>query len=239
MSKKVRAVLGTLFFSLWLTVGFLFPADISSRIDDLFNQEQVQADYGRVYAPLKAIFSDLEQLGLPVEILLDKLQEGLAKKVTPQNLLNGIKNEAQRIKQAASLLKKTLFPYDNESQKMELYTNISLFLLGGFQEPLVESLLAGARAEKEPLKVFQFLGTTLLKLKTITALDEEELTELSRVLLHSTLNYTSYPIITSLFVKAKFRRVSDQEMFSLVVNILRSGGGILQIEEELGRRTRK
>jgi hypothetical protein len=239
MSKKVYAAIGILFFSFGLIAGGLFAADISSRVDDLFGQNQVQAEYGSVYAPIKDVFSELEKLGLPAEILLDKLKEGLAKKVTPLNLLNGIKNEAGRIKQAAFLLKKTRFPYENESQKIELYNNISLFLLGGFQEQLVERLLSEVRAENEPIEVFRFLGTALLKLKTITVLDEDELSELSLVLLHSTLNYTSYPIITSLFVKAKFRRVSDEEMFSLVVNILRNGGGILQIEEELGRRTKK
>ncbi|MEJ2663818.1 MAG: hypothetical protein P8107_07215, partial [Spirochaetia bacterium] len=121
----------------------------------------------------------------------------------------------------------------------ELYRYISLFLLSGFQEQLLQQMLNGAKSREEAVKVFESLGTTLLKLKTITTLDESRLGALSRVLLESTLNYTSYPIITSLFVKAKFRRVSDQEMYTLVINILRNGGGVLQIEEELSRRTRK
>jgi hypothetical protein len=239
MSKKVCAAMGMLFLAFWVSAGGLFAADISSRVDDVFAQDQVREDYGSVYIPIKSVFSELEQLGLPTQILLDKLKEGVAKKVTPQNLLNGIINEAGRIKQAASLLQKTRFPLENESQKIELYNNISLFLLGGFQERLVELLLSETRSESEPADVFRFLGTTLLKLKTIAALNEEQLSELSLALLHSSLNYTSYPIIVSLFVKAKFRRVSDEEMYTLVVNILRSGGGVLQIEEELGRRTRK
>ena len=237
MSKKKWVITGLLFFSLCIFTGYLFANDISGAVDELFGQDQTE--YSNVYIPIKSIFTELQQRGLPVGTLLDKLKEGLAKKVAPQNLLNGIKSEALRIKQVSVLLKETQFPYTSESQKNELYRYISLFLLSGFQEQLLQQMLNGAKSREEAVKVFESLGTTLLKLKTITTLDESRLGALSRVLLESTLNYTSYPIITSLFVKAKFRRVSDQEMYALVINILRNGGGVLQIEEELSRRTRK
>ncbi len=239
MSTRNYFIIGLLFFSLFMGLSQAFSEDISGIIDTLFSQEQRQSEYGQIYAPLMSVFIELEQQGLPIASLLDKLKEGLAKKVSPERLLTGIKNEALRIKQAFSLLKKIQFTFDSESEKNELYNSISLFFLGGLSEDLLEPMLRGAKGKKQAVRVFQSLGTTILKLKTVTGLGESKLLTLTKVLLNSALNYTNYPIITSLFVKAKFRRMSDQEMFSLVVNILKRGGGILQIEEELSRRSKR
>ncbi|MBN1798203.1 MAG: hypothetical protein JW822_06485 [Spirochaetales bacterium] len=239
MNIKKYFSIGLLFFSLVTGLSQVFPEDISDIIDTLFSQEQRQAEYNQIYGSLLSVFLGLEQQGLPLESLLDKLKEGLAKKVSPEKLLAGIENEALRIKQAYALLNRVQFSFENENEKNQLYNRISLYLLGGLSEDLVESMLRGAKNKKPALKVFQSLGTTILKLKTITGLNEGEFMSLSQVMLNSALSYTNYSMITALFVKAKFRKVSDQEMFSLVIYILKRGGGILQIEEELSRRTKR
>jgi hypothetical protein len=240
MIKKHDLLKDLLFFSLLIVfISNVFAADVASVIDKLFSQEEWRTKYAEVYIPLKTLFIQIEQEGFPVESLLDKLREGLAKKVSPQVLLTGIKDETQRIKQAFELLNKIQFSYANQAEKTELYKNISLFLLGGLKIELLEQMLVGVQVKKDTVKVFLSLGTTILKLKAATSLSEEELATLTGVLLKSTLNYSTYPLVTSLFVKAKIRRVSDQEMFSLVVNILTRGGSVLEIEEELSRRSKK
>ena len=239
MNKKNYFIIGLLFFSLVTKVFQAFPEDISEIIDTLFSQKQRQSEYGKVYNPLLSVFLELEQQGLPTEILVDKLKEGLSKKVSPARLLTGIKNEALRIKQTSVLINKVQFVFKDESEKKELYRNMSLFLLGGLSQDMLESMLQGVRSKEQAVQVFQSLGTTILKLKTITGLSSSEFLSLSQVLLNSALKFPSYPMITSLFVQAKYRRMSDQEILSLVVNILNRGGGILQIEEELSRRTKR
>jgi hypothetical protein len=239
MNTKKYFIIGLLFFSLIAGLSQVFSEDISGIIKSLFSQEQRRTEYSEVYDPLLSVFIELEQQDLPTASLIDKLKEGFAKKVSPERLLTGIKNEATRVKKTSELMKRVQFICRDENEKKELFRNISLFLLGGLPEDMLESMLRDVRDKEQAVKTVQSLGTTILKLKNITGLNDTELSSLSNVLLNSALNYSSYPMITSLFVKAKFRRISDQEMFLLVVNILKRGGGILQIEEELSRRTKR
>jgi len=217
----------------------LFVDSLLEEIDNIFFKELNNQEYKSLYYQIRSIFSELEKKGLPGNSLLDKLNEGMAKGIPPPQLLKAIILEAQRINKAGQLLEKNQFPILNKKDNEELYKSISLFLLGGLSEEFLSVLLFLVKSKEESVRIFSSLCSTILNIKSITNLKEEALLTLAKILLQSELNSNSYSMLSSLFIKAKLRRMSDQEMLTLVLNILSGGGGILQIEEELSRRTRR
>ena len=239
INKAIFVFILLLLSLLFIPVQELIADSLIDEIDKIFSQNLENQEYKSLYYQIRSIFSELEEKNLPSNSLLDKLNEGMAKGIPAPQLLKAIRSEAERIDKAGQLLQKTQFPMLNNKDNQELYNSISLFLLGGLSEESLTYLLSLVKSKKNSVRYFNSLGSTILNIKSVNSLTEKELMPLADALLQSELNPKSYTMLSSLFIKAKLRHLNDQEMLELVLNILANGGGILQIEEELSRRTRK
>ena len=78
-----------------------------------------------------------------------------------------------------------------------------------------------------------------LYLYNLSSLKDEQLRALGTSVLKSRLKAGGYSVLPGIFLKAKRNGLSEAEALRSIVHVLDSGGGFLQLEDELTRREKR
>jgi hypothetical protein len=114
-----------------------------------------------------------------------------------------------------------------------------LFLDGGLDPVLVvRPLLDVSLSIHDNTDRFMAACEMLMEIGSFGVEDQKTLHSLGDTLVRSRLATASYASISSLFVKARARRMNNDEITDIFTGIVKQGGGIVQIEQELERRLR-
>ena len=181
-----------------------------------------------------------EAASVPVQPLLDKIKEGAAKGIQPARLLQAAEDELDRLNFAGELLDRYVKPPLSPNRSASAAKDISIVLLGGLSRPMLERLFTAAQLEGKTVETtFQALHT-LLEIASVSDLAEEELSQLGeQPYSQAALPAGGYDSLVSVFLKAGSRRLSGRETVEIIREVLSRGGGLLQIEGEMNRRSRR
>jgi hypothetical protein len=193
--------------------------------------DNLGAAYSAVESEIRAVFSAAEAAGIPTALLMDKLEEGASKSVAPGQLLLALRAEAERLAAGQAALSREKIDLAGAEEKSQALKAISLLFVAGVQDTTVDSLLAtsGKRGAADLVEALN----TLVQIRLSTGLADNGLATLGTALLESGLPRAAFKSIPRVLFNAAARGMKGEAAAAVLVDVLKSGGGIVQMEEAL------
>ncbi len=210
------------------------------RLDRWFAEASRSDQYSSIKSDLSNLFAKADDAELPVDPLLRLLQEGAAKRVTPALLLDAVTAELRRLELGKTLLSRAeMYPEeaaedDEESARLKHLRRISVALQAGIAEQTLRKLVSSASSLKKAGEAI----SSITDLAVSSEAENETLRRLGLALVRSNLEPEGYASVISIYLKGRLYNLSIEETTRIIVNVLESGGGIIQIDQELSRRGR-
>lgn len=241
MQKKIfRFLLPVLFFTLSIVSAFGQETKGDVGIGSWFNNSRQAKPYNDIKEPILSLFARSEQRGVPSSLLLDKLKEGAAKRIPEQRLLAALSQELDRLTRAQQIIESTGYEVDVEGTEYKEHLKLIVIMIrGGLSEIHIQNVLEFAEHIHKPLTAGIAACEALLQLNQIATLQEEQLLDVGKALLDSSLPTSGYASVTSIFIKARALKIRDKETVAILQRVLDQGGGLIQLEREINRRGRR
>lgn len=230
-----RALLISLFFS--LAAAFCFPE--SADLKAWYREDRKAAKYEEIRSLLESIFAAAEQSDIPAVLLTEKLKQGSAKNVSPGRLADAMNSELARLIIAEGMVSDYCESAVSTEERVSLIRGISIFLSGSLSKNELEFYLSMCCEKGSGSSKFLSLGGAMLGIQTVEWLSPDQRLSLAESLLGSSVPPSGYNAVSSIFLKGKLNRLSPAEVLEIVTSSLSRGGGIIQMEDELNRRSRK
>ncbi len=241
---KLYASLRNVYFGIALLAFFIFlPVEgvfsQSVTLDQVrmwLQTEPVAIPYQDLSPDLLQVFDSAASVGIPLELLFDKLKEGMAKKVPFSRLKPVLEGELARLVKVRKLLEEV---YGRDVEREPLYLQGmkvgSLALLSGFPQEGLSIVYSQVKG----LERIVSLLPPLLEMHRIAPLPFQALPSFLQALRESSLPPSQYGTFVSLYLKAIAGRIPPIDILQIMTDVLHAGGGVLQIERELSRRTKR
>jgi hypothetical protein len=228
-----------LFFLLFLP-GTVFGADPAwAEISAWLRSEPKAESYRGGEARLREIFEEAVRREAPAGILFEKLKEGAAKQVSPEIIIQVLRDEIRHLVSARAVIRSSGLSAADPDSAAGLLKICSLALRGGLSEAaLLEVLRAAAESGKGPSGAVE-LVPLLIRMQGIEPLPSGLIGPFCLALFSGRLPAAQYGSLVSLYLKAAAGKVSGGVTIRLMTDILKTGGGIVRIERELTRRIKK
>ena len=240
-ATKQRTIL-TVFFLLCISISFSIAQETRSTLAEV--TRWFGSESARPYIPYKEEILDLfrkaEKKGLPAHSVQDKLQHGAAKQVSPEILLEALRKTYRRMESATEIL----LPWETElktkpKERDRGIKNLVIYLSSGLMEDHLLALSKTTKKTDRKLEDLYSISELSLQLMQITDLSQKNILAFSQEVLNSSLSREAWNAIPSLLLKAKAWNISSKDTVELFANILKNGGGILQMDREIQRRRKR
>lgn len=199
-----------------------------------FRTDPKARDYRGVEGLIAETFERAQAADLPLWILMEKLREGAAKGVRADRLASGLQAEAARLLEAREILASQKVGVAERKSRDEIMKAISIALLSGLSSRTIAELFLLAVPPGRGPQDAVAACAALISLREASRLSDAKIRALGAALLASRLPAASFKSVASFFVRAGARGVREQDILdAMVIRALESGGGLVQMEEEL------
>ncbi|MCA1950263.1 MAG: hypothetical protein LDL24_06810 [Treponema sp.] len=220
--------------SFFILPAFMIWGEYAPRV---WLQSSASSAYHSVSQELQSLINDAESRRIPENLVLDKLKEGAAKRVPPQQLLQALRTEIDRLTLAMQLLQKGS-PVQ-AAQLESLLKSLSLLLQGGVPVDTIDAVIDYAvMLEKSSTRAVNALSSAF-RIIAIAQAPAELLRPLSECLVRSNLSESQFPQIQSFAVRAKSRQILGESMIKLIIGSLDGGYGLVGLDRELQKRSQR
>ncbi|MEJ5187664.1 hypothetical protein [Treponema sp. J25] len=193
--------------------------------------------YQEVASELEVIINEAERQQIPGDLLVDKLKEGAAKRVTGTQLVQALRTEVDRLITATTLLKKPGRRVSGDRQS--LLRTTSLLLQGGIPVDTIDAVLEYASLiDKSSNRAINALSTAL-RVIAIAQAPADLLRPLSECLVRSTLQDPQFSQLQSFTVRARGKQIQGEPLIKLIIGSLDSGNGLAYLDREIERRSQR
>ncbi len=237
--KKSIVVIHIFFFLLFAASA---EEDLTAaQVLNWFATDQRAVRYRQYEKEIEEILERAQEHRVTLELLFEKLKEGATKGVTWEKLSKALSSQYESVTKAEEIVANAEGVHGKGKSKEHdsLVKHTSLFLDGGLDPALVVApLLAASLSAHGDTGRFTAACEMLIEIGSFGVENRKTLYALGDALVRSRLSEASYASISSLFVKARARGMDSDEIAALFSGIVKRGGGIVQIEQELERRLR-
>lgn len=196
--------------------------------------------YADIHSDIMLLLLDAGESGIPVRLLLAKVKEGAAKGVPSRRLFVALENERDRLRSAIDIIDSAGYPLLRRDTDLEQPVKmLGIILREGCSAAVLREILSGGFAEGRTLSEGTAACGAVFHVKKVADLSDQELVSLGIALYGSSLPPTGYDTVSSIFLKARVHRLSDKDTLDLVLGVLKSGGGLIQLERALDRRIQR
>lgn len=215
--------------------------DGEAALSRWFSESRSHAVYLSVKQELAAVFRDADSLSLPSALLISRLNLGAARGLRPAVLAAGMREELARLKVALEVIDRVSRnesgkSFLREAKRAELLNTISIYLGGGLSSSLLTSFLTASAESGRPLDDVFRACVVILKVERLGDFTEQELLSFGVSLVNSAIRPSGYAAVGSFIARAFASGRGGSSLLAVVAQILRQGGGLPQMELELGRR---
>ncbi len=199
------------------------------------------ASYKGVEKELSTLFAQAEMLSLPTELLIRRLNLAVARRLPPEVVVSGIREEVSRLHTSAELLSRLQESREGRQlvsgvRRADFLGALSIYLSGGLSESLLLDLLdRAATLGKSADDAFRVCAV-VLQVEKLNEFDQAVVSEFGLSLLSSKVDPSGYGAVGSFIARAAATKRGGDSLLREVSRILRQGGGLPQMELELGRR---
>jgi hypothetical protein len=235
----VTAGIGIFLMSLIALPGIADQGKAEKELSNWIRKNPQGQQYERAEQQLGRIMGDAENEDIPPEILMNKVKEGASKKVAQETLVTALEHELERLRTARRILQSTGMEITSEKAYQNALKEMSLILLNGLSEEMVEALIREAQREGMGIEAALQAGKSLMIIASLEEIPDEKLMQLGSALLASDFPPKGYGSVASIFLKANVNKVRSGELIDQIIRIIKDGGGLIQLEREIGGRTRR
>lgn len=225
-----------------LLTGNLFGEDLNGEefLQDWFSDSGESGRYTTIEDDLYPIFRLADNSGVPPALLMEKLREGAAKGIPGGRLLSALRSELERLISAGDILDGSGYFADvGSSETQNAYKIIAIMLREDIPEEKIRQLLEKGRERNLPLTAATAACSAVFQVSSVTDLRENELLRLGTSLYDSDLGPSNYDAVVSIFVRGRVNRLEDEEILDIIEDVFTRGGGLIRLERELNKRTRR
>ncbi len=239
MEPRTRTFLKTAFIIALIAVLPLsvFSEPAGRDILSWLASEPLAAPYRNDEPRISALLSEAESRKVPLGILFDKLKEGASKRVPPRTLVKFLEEEKNRLLVIEELVRASNFDPGPDGGK-DLFKTCSIALLNGLESDTLRTALKEAGKRGRSREDLTELVSVLLRMKEVHPADSESIAAFVSAVFEGKVPASQYGTFVSLYMKAVAGRSSPGTILRIMTDVMRAGGGTLQIERELTRRTR-
>lgn len=206
----------------------------AETVEAWLNTQDRTTRYQEIRAAFVEVLETAESLHVPHTLIVELANEGAVKSVRANVLIRALKAELDRLDRARrSLMAADALPDDTAQLQVALKT-MSLAIQSGIDADLLSKVVAAAEELDRAVTVIAALS----EIVGYTRIHQTDLEALGIALVESTMDRDGVSSIPSVFLKGALAGMSASEITRLVRRVLESGGGIIQIDRELGIRGR-
>ncbi len=211
----------------------------AGEIDRWFDTDSRASDYTAIRGELVVLADALDRGGIPVDLLVDRLDEGSAKKVKAPKLLEALRKDGDDLLFLGSLYVRRypVLSADEPGKRVALVVG-SLILRSGIDRDDLEKCLPDSRTD---VHVVQRNLEALLAVALVhrrSPLGPGQLLRLTQAIASSSEKSDRFQTLSSLFVRGRAGGIRESEIAELVIGTFGRGGGFVQAENEITRRIR-
>jgi hypothetical protein len=225
MKKPFLAVILFIFLS---TLN-IFPND---SLTDLLDRK-VSDKYTAVETDILGFIESAGNENIPISILTGLLREGIAKSAPPEILRNAVLKKLTELTVLSNILEPHM-PSDKDPELMEdTFRKLEIYLSIGVN---MQTVTEAFRETEDINKALKALGSIakIIKANRIDAASQLELLEAFR---QSRLSPRYYDSIPAVFLQGRNAGLHLDEIKNIVVDTLKSGGGVIQINRKIKERS--
>ena len=190
--------------------------------------------YRDVEGQISETFDAARGAELPLWILMEKLREGAAKGVRADRLSSGLRAEVARLAEARDILARGKVAIADRKSREGTLKSVSIALLSGLSSATIEEMFTRAVPPARGPQDAVAACAAVIPVREGSRLAEADIRRLGAALLASRLPSGAFKSVASFFVKAGARGVREQDILdAMVLHALESGGGLVQMEDEL------
>jgi len=207
---------------------------------DWFSKSGNSDRYELIEDELNQLFRRADDSGVPPELLLEKLREGSAKGISAGRVLPALRNELERLITAGEIIGSSGYPPGgNAAELQNAYKIIAIMLREEIEKETIRELLTEAVKLDLPLSAAVAACSAVFQTFSVTDLGDNELLRLGISLYNSGLGPSNYGAVASIFIKGRVNRLEDGEILKIIEDVFGRGGGLIRLERELNKRTRR
>ncbi len=211
----------------------------ADEVDRWFDTDTRASSYEAIRGGLVILAQALDRSGIPVDLLVDRLDEGSAKKVNAPKLLEALRKDCDDFLFLGDLYSYR-YPvlFADESVKRVPLVVGSLILRSGIDRDDLEKCLPdnGTDVHDVQRSLDALLAVALVHRRS--PLGPGQLLRLTQGLASSSEKSDRFPALSSLFVRGRAGGIRESDIAELVIGTLGRGGGFVQAENEISRRIR-
>ena len=212
------------------------------QLRDWFSESVKSGRYESIEDDLRSLFRRADNSGAPPGVLMEKLREGAAKGIPPGRLMPALRNELKSLITAGEDYRKLRISNKRAETVPDIqnaYKIIAIMLREEIEKETIRELLQEAGQLDLPLSAGTAACSAVFQASSVTGLRDGDLLRLGISLYNSTLGPSNYGAVASIFVKGRVNRLSEEEILDIIEDVFARGGGLIRLERELNKRTRR
>lgn len=163
------------------------------------------------------------------------LREGAAKRVPGPRLVAALREESRRLARAREVLEDAgLLPVRTD-EIAEVLRTLSVFQAAGVEPGTIASILDATDDLDRGIAALSAIAGVV----SIQPIEEGLATDLGLALTESALTPATYASVSSAYLRGTLSGVTGETAIRIIIDVLRRGGGLIQIDRELKARGRR
>ncbi len=209
---------------------------VAGELDQWFTIDPRSSAYMPIRADLANLADTLLREGIPESLLIERLDEGSAKRIAPSRLLEALRLDVENLRYLGALYQRRypLLAADAQAKKESLVIG-SLILRSGISRDDIERSLPLSEAGGTVRRSLEAL-LSVAAVQRRSPLVPAQIPRLTQALVSSSEKEERFPALSSLFLRGRAGALRESEIAELVISVLGRGGGFVQAENEITRR---
>jgi hypothetical protein len=224
----------SLFPMLMLLLALAAAAEDS--LSDWYASSSSAARYESVRGELSAVLAEAKRRKVPEELMIGRLAEGAEKRVPSQRLLAALRIDLENYALVLDMIVRSMPDSLEPRVRLELLERGGVALRSGMDAGIMDEVLAAAPEGRAGKRRAIDALIAVAAADSRVPLGREGKRALALSLVSSTEKDARFSLLSSLFIRGKAAKISARDLVASAVSIFDSGGGFLQLENEITRR---
>lgn len=216
----------------------LLMVDLAAQdgLADWYSRSSLAGKYVSIHQDLLSILSEAGKVDIPSELMMARLAEGAEKRVAPDKLVIALRKDLAIYGQVLSILSRSPLGGVASREREELLILGGLAFRSGMDAATFEAAFMAAVDRKVKPRRAMAAIVAVAAAGSRLPLESEGEKRLAVSMAQSAEKEERFALLSSLFLRGKAGKMGTPELVELAVSIFSSGGGFLQLENEITRR---
>ena len=219
-----------------LLSALMLAAAQSEPLSGWFAKSASAGMYEPIRGELSSMLADAGERGVPLDLMMTRIAEGAEKRVPPGKLVLALRKDLDNFALVISMVVRTVPGAASTKEWPDLLARGGMALRSGMDTSTFENVLAASAAKGVETRRAIDALIAVAAVDSRLPLGGEGKRALALGLASSTEKEARFSLLSSLFLRGKSGKLGTRDLVAIAVSTLDSGGGFLQLENEITRR---